>query len=191
MRTVAVWGLSSALLLGLATSAVRADDREDDTPRPAAKTSNGNWFTRLFGGGGNNAEAKTPSRQQRDSSKKEDTSRPLTMAETSVAVRAREKLAWERRQLVCDKLRQIAEQTNDDELLRKVEQLHHRIWAVYEQHTASLFDRPAPGPQNQMDEEILERHLGPAAARERSLGLAPANPRGQGNGSAAVREENR
>ena len=86
----------------------------------------GNWFTRLF----------TPSAEKadKDDAKKDDAkSDPAKMPPTSTfnqrARRANAELL--RRQEVCLKLRAIANAKDDDDMLRKIEQLEQRAWDVY------------------------------------------------------------
>src|SRR5207245_2565264 len=52
--------------------------------------------------------------------------------------RNREEAAYLRRLAVCDKLKQIAYQTNDEKLQRQAEQLDERVWEVYSQRIANL-----------------------------------------------------
>jgi hypothetical protein len=65
----------------------------------------------------------------------------------------KEKADWLRRVAVCDRLRAIAVQTNDEELARKADLLDQRIWEVYRQRTSG-------SPPGGVDEQVLDRHLG-------------------------------
>jgi hypothetical protein len=152
--------LLGALALGLGLAGpVRA---EDDV-KPA---KSGNWFTRLFVR--DQAKAKAATKEE-----------AATPAPISPAL-ARQKALWEcmRRQEVCDKLKQIAAQTGDDDLRRKAEILDQRAWDVYLQRTGN-----AKAPLSS-DEQVLEDHLGAAAnARPRTPGVA--------TGSAAANLQSR
>jgi hypothetical protein len=100
--------------------------------------------------------------------------------ESAAARRARETADFLRRMAVCDKLKDIAFQTNDEELLRKAEQLDQRALAVYQQHSGQV----ASGGL-QADERILDRRLGQSATA--GQGLLPAQ-RASGS-QASLREE--
>jgi hypothetical protein len=118
--------MAAALVLGLAVSAAAAEDR-DDWPKPASSGSGswGGWF-----GSKDKPEAK-----------KQATDRPApgpSPVERAEAVRQRELKDYLRRIDVCDKLAQVAEDTNDQQLLSRVEEMKERVWAVYQQRTANL-----------------------------------------------------
>jgi hypothetical protein len=65
--------------------------------------------------------------------KKDAKSEPATNAATQAAAarRLRAELDWKRRAEVCQKLRQIAYETGDDELDRFAERLDQRVWDEY------------------------------------------------------------
>ena len=105
---------------------------------------------------------------------------PAVPVESPVARKAREQAIYFRRIAVCDKLKDIAFQTRDDELLRKADQLDQRAFAIYQQHTGE-----APGAGLQADERILERRLGNSAPT--GQGLLPAE---RASGSQASLREN-
>lgn len=139
------WVLALGLGLGL-TALARA---EDDDEKPA-KT--GNWFTRLF--------VREPAAKKKDT-KKDETPAPLSPA----LVRQKAHWEWLRRLEVCDKLKQIALETGDQDLARKAEALDQRAWDVYVQRTG--------GPKGNLtpDEQILNSRLGmDASQRNRSPG---------------------
>jgi hypothetical protein len=98
--------------------------------------------------------------------------------ESAAARQAREKADFLRRIAVCDKLKDIAFQSNDGELLRKADQLDQRALAIYQQHSGQA----AGGLQ--ADERILERRLGQSGPT--SHGLLPAQ---RASGSQASRGE--
>lgn len=60
---------------------------------------------------------------------------PATILEAVAEIREKELKILFRRQAVCEKLRQIGLNTNDDALLRKAEELDNRAWEVYMQRT--------------------------------------------------------
>ena len=51
--------------------------------------------------------------------------------------------AGELTRAVCDKLAQVADNTNDEKLMHEVEELKERVWAIYQQRTANLSNGPA------------------------------------------------
>ena len=117
--------LALGLSLGLTTLA-KADD--DD-----AKPKTGNWFTRLFS---HDAAPKKKDPPAKDEAK------PLPPSPALL----RKKAEWEllRRQEVCEKLRQVALDTNDRELARKADDLEQRAWDIYVQHTGGAGSNPTP-----------------------------------------------
>jgi hypothetical protein len=170
MRGKWIWGMGLTALLGmgLAAYAVRADDGDDDDSKPAPKkTSSGiHWLWYVPG-----FDSKKPAEQKPDPKPEKPekpadkppkpASRPIPDAPEKV--RAREQAAWIRRQQVCDRLKEIAEKSNDQELLQTVDTLEQRSWNLYLQRTANL---PAGRVNQDSDEEIIDRKvgLGPAGA---------------------------
>lgn len=116
--------------------------------------------------------------------------KPAALRESGVvedvaADRDREERAYLRRQAVCDKLREIAQQNKDEELECKVRQLDERIWAIYSQRTNGL-----PGSENGPDDDILDRNLGRGGARGMAPEAAARTLSGKDRGrQASVREE--
>jgi hypothetical protein len=143
MRGVGKKGMAAALVLGLAVSVGAAQDR-DDGPKPASSGKMAGWF-----GGKDKAEAK-----------KDPADRPLpgpSVVERAEAVRQRELKNYLRRIDVCDKLAQIAEDTNDQQLLSQVEEMKERVWAVYQQRTANL----TPGASSESEDASSRREGAP------------------------------
>ena len=56
----------------------------------------------------------------------------------AVDVRAQAQAAYHRRVAVCVRLREIADETNDELLRQKVERLEERIWNVYSRQTGNV-----------------------------------------------------
>src|SRR5262249_51029563 len=146
-----VW--TSVLAMSVALCAVSFARGDDDS---SAKSS-GNWFTRLF-------------RRQPTTTKGEPAKGELAkgeqatrangqsygQAESPTALRARAQMELMRRQDVCDKMREIAFQTNDEELRRKADQLDQRAWDAYVQKTSR-----AAGSRTALtaDEQAIESRL--------------------------------
>jgi hypothetical protein len=124
MRKLAVAGI----LLASCTLAAA-----QESPPADKSSSSGNWFTHMFGLGGQE-EPKKPVEK-----KKEPAAAP-----SPAAIRAREEVILNRRLEVILKLRTIAMTTNDSELQRLVDELEERANAIYQERTAGLaFASPA------------------------------------------------
>jgi hypothetical protein len=151
MRTLQVWGIGAALLLALGAAAVAGEKpAAGDDARTAARPDGGNWFGNWFGGAPKPAPpAKNADKKKPDVAVKVS---PAPVVDTAAAVRAREEAAYLRRLAVCDKLQEIAWETNDAELGQLAEQLVDRAWQVYNQRTANL---PASRPD--AEEHLLDK----------------------------------
>jgi hypothetical protein len=167
MRRLGVWGgLGTAILLGLGTAALA----EDPADGAAAPHPNNGWYGHLFFSNDKPAPAPAPVPVRND--KKADrkgTKSPEAPAKVAPVVdeaaqqRNREEAAYLRRLAVCDKLKQIAYQTNDEKLQRQAEQLDERVWEVYSQRIANL-------PVGRSD---LERDAGGADHAPRTAEVHP------------------
>jgi hypothetical protein len=157
----------AALLLSLGLPRCGRADDDDDPPaqRPGWRTTT--LWDKLFP-----SESPPPTRpalrpvpakvadsRPAPAEKTEAAPKPVSFGASATAVREREERAYLRRQAVCDKLHEIAAQTHDEELERKVRQLDERIWALYAQRTSRL---PSADAVVDMDESILDKHLGKA-----------------------------
>ncbi|HLN30736.1 MAG TPA: hypothetical protein VK395_23550 [Gemmataceae bacterium] len=198
MRGLATCVLAIALGAGICASSLHAAD-DDDTDSAKAKPSPSplgfHWdpvFAHAVGMDQNpTPQKKPPDKTPKPAAKKTDTAHKLvSVAEQTAALRAREEAALLRRLAVCDKLKEIALRTNDNDLLRHAEELDERARMTYSLHTAMLKN---VNVATNMDEQILERHLGTPAAAKGSLEEAAvytASGTDQ-TGRAVVREENR
>jgi hypothetical protein len=152
LRRLGVWGLGAALLLGGSTAVLAASDDGDDTaPKPAAASS---WYGHLFG---SKSSSKKP---EKDKDKEKLPSKTVTAPHSPVRneaalVRSREEEALLRRWAVCDKLKQIAERTGDEELGRMADQFTERARELYFQRIAHL---PASRATPDLDQFIDDRH---------------------------------
>jgi hypothetical protein len=150
------------LMLGL-LQGVKAQTATDATPGQSKPS----WFQRLWPFHKKKTPQPVPAQK--------------SQVETVAARQAKEKADYLRRIAVCDKLLDIAMQSNDEELRRKADQLDQRAKAIYLSHTGqgtSVAGLPT-------DERILDRRLGQAAPT--SQGLLPAQ-RASGS-QASLREE--
>lgn len=147
-----------ALLVGLSmagfTFAAEPDD-DDDAPAAEAK-SGGSWFSRWFG----REEKKEDPAQKPDQAKK-------PKDDPAAKARAREKADYLRRLDICLRLTRIADETRDEELRRRVEELDRRIYAVYLKRIQRWTNG---GAGSDLDEQILDKHLG-AETKDRSAAL--------------------
>jgi hypothetical protein len=114
--------------------------------------------------------------------------KPPKQVDGATAERRQEEATFLRREAVCDRLLEIAVQTDDLELLRRAEQLRERSWATYSQRTAHL-----PGAKGvfESDEQILEHHLGSSSSAGALKVLTPSDKvtGTDPNGQASVKEE--
>jgi hypothetical protein len=106
-RPVIRWSPYAAKVLGIDQQQMPKD------PKPPAKSSK------------SKSEAKKPAPQPK----------PKALPETA-KIQA-EQAALIRRLAVCDKLKEIALRTNDNDLLQRAEQLDARAWATYTQRTGA------------------------------------------------------
>jgi hypothetical protein len=155
MRRLGVWGVGAGLLICLGAAAAAAADKD------AAADSSPSWFSRWFGGGAKPAEKK-PAPPPAKVTAKATPAKPSTVVDAAAAERAREQDTLLRRLDVCDRLMQIAVDMKDEDLQRQVEQLEERARMTYAQRTAYL---PAGGAHLELEEQILQKHLGAAADR--------------------------
>jgi hypothetical protein len=157
LRRLGVWGLGTALLLAGGTAVPAAsDDGDDSAAKPAATSS---WFGHLFG------SPSPPKKPDKDKDKDKDKEKlppktvptPHAPARNEAAlIRAREEEALLRRLEVCDKLKQIAERTGDEELGKMAEQLDGRARDLYFQRIAHL---PASRATPDLDALNEDRHV--------------------------------
>jgi hypothetical protein len=128
--------LALALLAACWASARGGDD--DAKPSWSSRLWPGNWFAK-----------KTPEGQ------KDGKGQPVKeiKADPEAGRRLRAEFDWKRRAEVCQKFRQIAFETNDDELDRFAERLDQRAWDVYLKQTGG-------GPGLSLDEHVIGERLG-------------------------------
>jgi hypothetical protein len=154
VRGTWAWMLALAAGLGMVALA-RADD---DNVAPA-KT--GNWFTRIF--------VRDPAKKK---DKKDEHVEPAPLSPAQIRQKAQ--WEWQRRVEVCEKLRQIALETGDQELSRKADALDQRAWDLYVQRTGGSPNMPPFVEQTPEGQNAAPRAKGSPTAVAPSLGLAPA-----------------
>ena len=146
--------LFRSVLALLAAEALRAADPPMEATPPAYQAP---WYKRWFGIGPEPPKAAPPARRN-----------PAAEAATQ---RAAAQANLDRRRRVCDELRQVAFETNNNQLDEQALQLEQQAWELYKQQTAHL-------PCNRLlsSEDKLERQLGTAATSTTAAAdqLAPA-----------------
>jgi hypothetical protein len=105
---------TAALTLAAALSVVGMAYADEPTP--------GNWFTNLFA----RPAAKTPAEAEKAVSSKDELSKLQ-----AVAFAKKRKADLDRRQEVCLRLREIAHEAGDEELMRIADDLDQRAWDTY------------------------------------------------------------
>lgn len=126
VRSKAGVPLALALSLGLLGAAVHAEEPVSETPAAAS----GGWLKGWFGHSEKAAEKPA----------EEEELAPLgpSLAERIAAERDRQWRALHRRLAVCDQLKRIANDTNNDALEQQAIELENRAVAIYHQHTDHL-----------------------------------------------------
>jgi hypothetical protein len=190
MRKLAAWGLTATLVMGLgaAVTAAAEEETEGGNTKPAANTSTfrwSPWVVKAFRLEEKKVPAKKPSpKPEKSAAKKPAASKPAPVVDEAAAERAREEAILMRRLAACDKLKEIAIQRNDKELLRRADEMDERARTAYAQRTAYLRDGES---RFESDEKILEKHLGPG-----STARTDSATQGKDRGSrAAAKEVNR
>lgn len=150
MGRMAWWGTTASLAICLVWGSVSAED--NDTYQSANKSatakkknqddpgSGWSWWPFQSDDDKIAADKKAAEKaKSTDGKVPKPAPNPLVTAEPvneAATVLAKERANFLRRQQVCDKLREIAHETNDDELERQAELLEQRAWCIYEQRTA-------------------------------------------------------
>src|SRR5262249_22010049 len=116
----------------------------DPAPSPMAKAP---WYKRWFGIGPDPVVAPKPERRD-----------PAAEAATA---RSKAEADLDRRQRVCDELRQIAYDTNNTELEAKAEALERQAWELYRKQTEFL---PCSKLMPAQEEKALDKRLGTTTA---------------------------
>jgi hypothetical protein len=158
MRRLRVWGFASRpgiallvlLLVALSTVAVATAADEEDEDGKNTSRQGSNWFSfgNWFAPDKKAAEHKTPAKADSSKSAKAGEKKAAkkdgllesepSPADLAASRRALEQAALLRRQDVCDRLTEIALETNNAELANLAERLKQRAWEVYTRRTANL-----------------------------------------------------
>jgi hypothetical protein len=173
MRQLGVKGAVLALLLGLAWPALAAEPGD-------AKASSGSWWSGWFGGKDKKPDSKPVPADEGP------VVNVAPLIDRSASDREREENAYFRRMAVCDRLMQLAVQTNNQDQQRRIDQLKERVWALYQQRTAHLSGSLMTADS---DEAALEQSL-PTTGRSSVLPL-PEQGRAGGARAGVYREGER
>jgi len=157
MRRILPGKLAAVLLLGLAASVSVAGEEEGTPP------ARGSWWGSWWGG-----------KSRPEEKKVEEKPAPRTPGrEQAVKEQEQQWNAFFRRQAACDRLREVAIITNNQELEREADRLYEQAWEVYRQRTAHL----TGASTLEADEAMLDRRLGPQRSAARApLPGRPARP---------------
>jgi hypothetical protein len=151
--------VAAALIAGLGVAAAMADDADGDAKTTPAKS--GLWSSWL---------GEKPKPKAKTTKKPPAEERPLPRpAEPAGTEQQREMNAVLRRMEVCDRLRTIALQTGNDELMRQAEELEARAQEIYRRHTANP---PAAAPVEE-DTQPVEKKPAPKRKSDKALGESP------------------
>jgi hypothetical protein len=168
MRKLAAWGLAASIVVGLgvAVAAAAEDDSEGSSAKSSARSPTWQWkpFGNWFGSQEvkKPVEKKAPKPDQTTAKKPTAPVKMTSIVDEAAAKRSREEAALLRRLQACDKLREIAIQTEDNDLLRRAEELEERAQSTYVQRTASF---QGSGGSFESDEKTIDRYLGAGKAR--------------------------
>ena len=127
MRKLGIRALAALFCAGLAVSVAVADDTEGGT----SSANKGSWWP-----GGWFAGPAKPE-EKKATAKVEPADAGPSLADRAADARLREQKAYLRRLEACDRLQEIAMETNDLALQRQVEQLTQQVFEVYKQRTAN------------------------------------------------------
>jgi len=161
MRGMRIGG-TALLLVGLALP-VQAGDAKDTWAGGGGSLG---WSS-LFGG---KDKAAKPAATDKPSG--------LPTVDEANKVRERELQAYIRRLKVCDRLQEIADRTNNEDLRRQAERMAQRTFAIYQQRTGAI---AGDSKGFVSDEAALNKRLGANG----SAVLQPAGGRSSGEGARA------
>jgi hypothetical protein len=125
------WGGAALLAAGLLVQAAAADPAPD-------KGGGGVWFGGMFG--------------KKADDKKAVAGPPAPSQAEKTLEYERQKRAYDRREKVCDRLRQIGHDTGNADLVREADVLEDLAWKVLQRHACRLLGRAAVP----MDEDLSD-----------------------------------
>jgi hypothetical protein len=161
------WGLTLLLVAGLVPPATAADKR---APAPKPGTLLGKLFSE-------SKPKKEPVKRGSGSTsmRPPTVTAPLPADMVAASLRA-EQEAWERRMSVCLRLREIAIETNDEVLLRQVDELERQATALYNVRVAALGVPNVKVPLPESAAAKIDQKLGTGVAVNPLTAPAPPKP---------------
>lgn len=172
--------MAGTLLLGAGLASLATAQPMTRGGRPTGAPHPRDLYDQWFNGGAKSTSTKKDSKPKGETAPAKKDSKPAQTAkpkapppEAEIEERPsekaaerfqREQRAFLRRLAVCDRLRQVALQTNDDELLRRADELQEQAWSLCLERTGMV-----PVDEDEVaspaDEEILDERLGGAVSR--------------------------
>jgi hypothetical protein len=162
MPRVRAWGLAAAVAAGLAGSPAHADDLPRSMRSSAPPTT---LVNKLFG------HSKAKNGPVARGAAPPTIVAPLAPEIAAAALQA-EQEAWERRMSVCLKLRHVALEANDEDLMRQVDDLERQATTLYNARTSAL---GIPRSKPAAEETASARGADSTKTAARKL-TAPASP---------------
>jgi len=136
--------MAAALIVGLGAAAAVAEEPDGDAKAAPAKSG---WWSNWLG------EKPKPKAKIEKRPPAEDTPAPPRAADRGVMEQKRQMNAVLRRMEVCDRLRMVALQSGNEELMRQADELEARAREVYRQQTAHLPTQAQPLEADQKPKE--------------------------------------
>lgn len=170
MRTAKLGKLLAAGLLAMAMPAAALADPGSPPPRPGSTSI----FSQMLHGKSSKATVTdTAKEKDKDKDKK---ALPRTSGDSLARMRDQELANWLRRTDVCLKLMEVADQTGDEALRKKAQELDRRARATYERRIAEL------GGDTGVDDGLDgDRHNDAAPAATRSAGMLRRDRKKEGD----------
>jgi len=191
MRKVEAWGLAATLAMGLGAAVAGAAEDTADGGKAKVPSWGPTWQWKPFAAWfGAQEEKKTvekkpaPKAEVKEAKKPAAPAKPASVVNAAAAERSREEAALLRRLRACDKLKEIAMRTNDNDLLGQAEELEERAQTAYAQRTAHL---QGGAGSFESDEKTLDRYLGAGKARSEEAAAYNVSSKDRGS-QAAVKE---
>jgi hypothetical protein len=178
MRKLSLWTMPAILLVTLGSAvavAATPGRRVSDTAPSPATESRWSWMNPVRWFSSKDKEKAGVANGKKDAKKEvapvsQATPLPPAVDEARVR-RAREDADLMRRLEVCDRLREIALRSEDHDLLRRVDVLSERAFAVYKQKTGTHTLAATTAPDDEL--RLLERAANTEAASGRRPGHEP------------------
>ena len=169
MRRIQPWGLFMLLAVVAAVPTATAADKPAP-PKP------GTLFGKLFGPSESKSKKEPVTRGSGSTSMRPPTvTAPLPADVVAASLRA-EQDAWERRMSVCLKLREIAIETNNEVLLKQVDELERQATALYNVRVAALGVPNVKAPLPESAAATIDRKLGTGVAVNPLTAPEPPRP---------------